>query len=241
MEKELIVEIAIALLVVFLIIYFTGSQITASNEINKRVQCQESVIKSVETKDAWIKSNLQWADVINCPPNYITLNTDSDDFESKFVKEISGCWEKMGEGNLDLFQQEDSVYCVVCSVIEKFEGKKEILSEGIEVYMRTAQMQGRDMSYWDYLVGKSTDFKFGQLDKSQKYAILYIHGKNADTWSTEYQKWVFTTQGLTWGSIKLAVAWIAGWDRASEWDARWAVAAYDKTSLEKAGCKVLVQ
>jgi len=246
LEKQMIVIMAVSILTLAILIYFIGGQTRFAGQRVKDIECKQSVIKSVETREAWIATNVTWADIINCPPHYLTLNTDDKDFNAQFVKELVDCWDKMGEGKLDLFGQEDAVFCVVCSVVEEFKGKKKI--SGIEDYMKKTKISAKDITIWDYLVGESEESeldidkpKFGGIDTSKPHAVLYVHGKTASTWSTEYQKWVVTNQGVTFGILKGGVALFMGWDRAADWDARLAGTVYDEDSLRALGCEVIEQ
>jgi hypothetical protein len=68
-----------------------------------------------------------------------------------------------------------------------------------------------------------------------------VHGKTAYTWSTEYQKWVITSQGPSWELLKGVVAWFAGWENAALWDAHWVLTEYDEVHLAALGCEVIEQ
>jgi hypothetical protein len=239
METNLIVALAITIVVLVILLVFTGRQTIFAGQRAEFMQCKESVRLSAENKEAWAAADVDWADIINCPPNYLTLNTDDKDFNKKFVKEIVDCWDKMHEGKLDLFAQEDAVFCVVCSVFEEFEGREGISGQEIEYYMKNTMRPGTETTIWNYLVGE--DYKFSELDKSKKYAVIYVHGKTAYEWSTEYQTWQLTQQGVNWDVLKGAVAWVAGWDRAADWDARWAVTEYSEDALKNLKCQVIEQ
>ncbi|MBW2994745.1 hypothetical protein KY312_00185 [Candidatus Woesearchaeota archaeon] len=242
MAMTTVVIIAIALVTLFILFFLISQQTRFAGQRVQDIQCKKSVRLSAESREAWAAGDVDWADIINCPPHYLTLDTDSKTFNKEFVQEIVNCWDKMGEGKLDLFAQEDAVFCVVCTVFEEFEGDKEISNSEITTYMKNTKMISKEITIWDYLVGKSEDYKIEKIDKSKSHAIVYVHGKTAYEWSFEKAAWEITQQGnVVWPAIKLSVAWIAGWDDAADWDARWAITEHDEESLRQLGCEIIEQ
>jgi hypothetical protein len=242
LEKNLIVILAIGIATLAILLYFISRQTAFAGQRASNIQCKQSVKLSVEKGEAWAAPNVDWADLINCPPHYLTLDTDDKDFNKEFVNEIVDCWDKMWEGKLDLFAHETEVFCVVCSVIEDFEGEKQIENTAIQQYMKNNKLPGKDVTVWQYLIGSANDTKFSQINREKPQAIMYVHGKTAYEWSTETAMMEITHQGKWfWPVIKSEVSWLAGWDNAARWDARWAIVDYDSETLRKIGCTVIEQ
>jgi hypothetical protein len=104
-----------------------------------------------------------------------------EQIEKAIANEVVNCWGMMGEGKLDLFTQAaanrwgfDKVYpsCVICSRISlDMKGLKltseQIKDIDVESYMRTREMPGTNMTYYDYLSGGNAPITFDE-EKLQK-------------------------------------------------------------------------
>ena len=80
---------------IVILIYFIGGQARFAGQRMQDIQCKKSVQLSVEAREAWAAPDVDWADIINCPPHYLTLNTDDKEililskFQQMKYKEIA--------------------------------------------------------------------------------------------------------------------------------------------------------
>ncbi len=90
------------------------------------------------------------------------------DIEKLIAGEVVDCWSTMGEGKLSLFSEflpgiganVVSSSCVICSRIaydEKTLSEKKIIFDELNVdeYMRTRAIPNKDISYYEFIIGKS--------------------------------------------------------------------------------------
>jgi len=126
--------------------------------------------------------------------------------------ELYTCWNQWGEGKLELFKAEDSVFCAVCSVIE-FDTKDRKIP-GLLTTLNSRVIPGGGMSYFEYLSGvQVTEGIQGKLDEmaasqqdvidtSQDMSIVFTYAKDAR---------VSKNEGLIWGlGIGSAIGLVAG-------------------------------
>jgi len=244
-----IVGIALAIVVLFIIAIFVSRSTIYAGEQAKKYGCRESVELAAKQSIGMSLTSRDYAELINCPTHYLTIDTaDSSQANKAIAEELRTCWWQMGEGKLDVFQHQSAVFCVVCSVIERWTGDKPV--KGLEDWMREHKLEGKTMNYLEYMTGTSSgyaDYSASQkftpmsIDTKQKYAVVYVYSKEAFEWSTEAQMKKMFQQGISAESaVKYTVAYLFGWSTSTSYAARVVLVQYDSVILDRVlGCRVL--
>lgn len=258
-ELSWAVGLAIAVLVLIVVVVFIGKSTTFIGEKAKDTMCRKSVEESVRLDTGIIAKSLDYAEIINCPTHYLTVDTSNSDEANKAIaEEIRKCWWQMGEGKLTLFQHSDAVFCVVCSVIEKWTGEKPVT--GLDTWLAKNNMPGTKDTYLWYLTGtkgtytdyvKTTEIEtpgtgsfqsLGKIDTSKPYAVLFVYTKEAFEWDATTQKRKLRQTGISlWSAVKYRVASVFGWTESSKYTARVVLVPYDTSTLaSEMKCQVLM-
>lgn len=106
-------------------------------------------------KDKKECNNLAGSDI-----EYIKVE-DKDQINKAMADKMAECWAMMGEGKLDVFRKEavDTGKCVVCTRIGFEDGLRKSVgsADGFISYMRTHQIEGREISYWQFITNNAAD------------------------------------------------------------------------------------
>ncbi|MBW3017115.1 hypothetical protein KY316_01980 [Candidatus Woesearchaeota archaeon] len=255
--------ISMALIVVILIIIalFIGNSAKQIGEKSKDLSCRKSVEISTRDDIGISATSLDYAELINCPTHYLKIDTsDSNSANKAIAEELRKCWYKMGEGKLPkLFQHQDAVFCVVCSVIEEWEGGKPITN--FDTWLKDNKIEGKDETYLEYLTGTRGTYQsyiaeqeiltaaiqqsfqnLRKIDTRKKYAVVYVHTKDAFEWDSTTQTRVIKQRGIDfWTAIKYAAGYVLGNDESVQYEARVVLVEYDEKTLSKTlKCQVLM-
>ncbi len=250
MAMTTVVGLGLILVVLFILVLFIGNTANRISDESKSYGCKKSVEVAAGKMLGISATSLDFAELINCPTKYLTIDTaDTGEASKKIADELRKCWWELGEGKLDIFQQQTATYCVVCSVIERWTGDKNV--DGFIDWMNEHKVEGTQRTYLEYLTGTSKDylsysssqgFTPMSIDTKQKYALVYVQAKDAYEWSTETQRKKAAQMGISaTGVIKYSVAYLFGWDTSAKYDSRVVLVPYDQQNLKYVlGCEVLM-
>jgi len=250
MAMTTMVGLALIVIVLFILILFIGNTANRISDESKTYGCKKSVETAAGKQLGVSATSIDFAELINCPTKYLTIDTsDTDEASKKIAEELRKCWWQMGEGKLDIFQQQSATYCVICAVIERWTGDKNV--DGFLDWMNEHKVAATERTYMEYLTGTSKDYLIYSssqgftpvsIDTKQKYAVVFVQAKQAFDWSTEAQLKKGLQLGVSAeGIVKFGVAFLFGWDVSSQYDSRVVIVPYDQQSFGHVlGCQVLM-
>ncbi len=188
------VILSIILSLIFLVVFlfwFWQAQSFASDQ-SLREQCRKSVQIHALT-------NIEGVDItdLDCHTfnQTITLavnEQNQDKILKIFADEMAGCWYQFLEGEKPLFKG-TKTFCGVCSYLD-FKDKGQQVS-GLQQYLITHNVPGKNIKYIDYLAGYQTtqasdriknEFLFeadqaqDTLDTDKLYSVIFVFARGQD-------------------------------------------------------------
>ena len=118
---------------------------------------------------------------------YSFKEINEDIVNRAIANELSSCWYKIGEGNVDVFEREYIAglnnVCLICAEIKFSKEIKESTFKNLDQYLKDNTLENSDITYHDYLV------------KEQRDRYISIPGLGALPW-TQYIPNGFGTTSL---------------------------------------------
>ncbi len=202
-SMQFIILIILGLSVTAILSAFYGNVFEEMHTSTDKQTCKTSVYSHFGTK---MKNKLAGMDVfsapIKCPTNLINIEKDVKEEETKDIiaEEIYDCWDKFGEGKLELFEG-NNVYCSICSHID-FENKELVINNFGE-YLATRLIPRIDTTqdvtlerptYIEYLTAYKTkgynfikQREYGTIDddsidtsNNNEYSVLFVYVKGRE-------------------------------------------------------------
>ncbi len=192
--QEHLQSFAVALVVMFILLWFVGSWKTVASETSVTEQCRTSVLRNARYHIA----GLEIGSEIDCPTRTIELTDETEEQARKEVADgLYTCWKQFGQGELNMFSG-NGVYCNVCFIVD-VNTEKPITNLGN--YLMTTSSPTEQMTYYDYLSNFKTpkaaeilknvndglqkgkvnpdDIRFAgnSLEPDKKYAIIFVYAK----------------------------------------------------------------
>ena len=133
---------------------------------------------------------------IKCPTQELHIKTrDHNVAKQNIAKAMYDCWDQFAQGKLNLFGDEETIYCSICHIITFRHKNKEIL--GFANYLATQKIPMKGgITYLDFFMNYETpqsegvipemdesqqeSFNEGIIDTSKTYATIFAYAKGKD-------------------------------------------------------------
>jgi hypothetical protein len=246
-----ITTVLFMLVFIFLFAFITGLGKTAL-DVADNSNCKSTVFLAAKTGGLWR------GDPIDCPTNFVEFKNvksrNIDDVKKRIAEGTADCWDKFGEGKLQLFPHEATFpergggdiveYCNVCEVYE-FDNVPQI--EHFGEYLSEEKVPQRfddeQRTYLEYLSNvavreeKVSEYESGlkeiDIDTSKPYMSLFVYTKDPSFFKTQF----LLDKAFEGGPIKLlwygGLALMLGRPVGAQWNSLVLVAPYDKSVLQK--------
>ncbi len=133
---------------------------------------------------------------LRCPTKKITIdNKGEESTKERLARELYGVCQEFNQGNLDLFGNEEGIFCVIRELVEfKNKGKK---IKGFLPYLEENNPPGQDISFSKYCNPHRTadieriysemtpeqrqKFEGEYIDTDKRYAIIFLYAKGEES------------------------------------------------------------
>ena len=212
-ELKVMLSLILVVAVILVLIVYGRGLFDFGETYADDAECRQSIQQNANLR----LGGFEFSSRINCPFKEIEAAGDDVKIKALVADELYRCWNRWGEGRLELFSADEKTFCAVCSVIT-FEETGEV--KGLLAYLRQRIIAGGDETYWEYLTGMSAEStalaRFDVIDRSKPLSIFFTYG-----------------QGPATGQTPEAF----GHDASKEWDARMMMLPYTSEQLAvQTGC-----
>lgn len=147
-EKETLILLVVAVLVIVSFLYFNKGIASASDRSGAVTACRASVERNAHLR----LGGFEFPASVDCPARELQVN-DKEKANQNIAEEMYDCWYQYGEGRLPLFK-DDATYCSVCAFVRIKTGES---VKGLPYYLMSEQIPGSSGTlYYDYLQGYKT-------------------------------------------------------------------------------------
>ena len=147
---------------------------------------------------------------IKCPTKEIEIdNKDSEQVKYMFAKELYSVCDEFNRGKINLFGDEEKIFCVIREVIS-FKNKDQKIS-GLTEYLVEEKPRNKEESYYDYCKPYETGrisniyekipewqrqaINKEPIDTNKKYAVIFVYAKGEDELREIYKFFVGESTG----------------------------------------------
>ena len=190
--NKFLISSVIILVTILIIAAFQSSFFKKTDKGTAKEICKSSVLMHSMGRMGSFSLDLE----AKCPTQEVYIKTN-DDNQRKYelAKTMYDCWDQFGEGKLELFGDEETIYCHVCHVIAFKDKDSEV--EGFPDYLATKSIPGMNkISYLDFFMNYETphskgvvqemdpqdteSIKEATIDTSKTYATIFAYAKGED-------------------------------------------------------------
>lgn len=165
------------------------------NQLHKDYSEEFACKSSVQAQDKLTFKNIFLGNEIKCPTKEIEISSkDPEIIKRIFAQELYSLCDEFNRGEVDLFGNKETKFCVIRNII-KFKEKSQII-EGLAKYLEEENIPGTDEKYKDYCRPYITErideiykdlnpelniqFRDEPVDTNKDYAIIFYYAKGEE-------------------------------------------------------------
>jgi len=184
--------LVIFVLVILVIIVSVGIMIALRQVIDENVERGYCSAQIKAHSIAVGISNELAAPSINCPTNVVdaTVKT-TDQTNAILAHEMKRCWDQWGNGDLELFGQEEKIYCHLCSMV-RLKGQEQVV--GLPAYLESHDAV-KGVRFNKYLETKrqgayysdgKIDGSLATFDATKPIGVIFVYAKGREWYKQVY-------------------------------------------------------
>ena len=195
--NKLVVILVLMVVITLAMLLFEGYVRDMYERSTERNICKTSIM--MQDKLTFKNLNLVSDIHIKCPTKEIPIDNTKKDIGHEqikyiFAKEWYGVCDEFNKGNLNIFGDEEQIFCVIRDIISfKNEGEK---IYGLSKYLVEESPKNSDLSYYESCLpykteeidklydnldaGKEKAFNQEFIDTDKEYAIIFLYAKGED-------------------------------------------------------------
>jgi len=190
--KNYLLSLILVVVFIFIMMLFLSEYSKKVDTGTQKEICKDSVLMHGATKlgDYALDTD------IKCPTQELKITSqDPEKIKYQMAKAMYDCWDQFAQGKLNLFGDEETIYCNICHLIT-FKHKNQEIT-GFQEYLATKAIPGKGgITYLDFIMNYETpnsagvipemdesqqeSFNEGIIDTSKTYATIFAYAKGQD-------------------------------------------------------------
>jgi len=191
--NKFVVYLVLMVVITIAMLLFEGYVRDMYERSTERNICKTSIM--MQDKLTFKNLNLASDIHIKCPTKEVEIdNKEPEQVKYIFAKEWYGVCDEFNKGNLNIFGDEEQIFCVIRDIIS-FKKKGEKIY-GLSKYLVEENPKNEDVSYYESCLpykteeidklydnldaGKEKAFNQEFIDTNKEYAIIFLYAKGED-------------------------------------------------------------
>lgn len=206
--NKFVVYLVLMVVITIAMLLFEGNVRDMYEKSTEKNICKTSIM--MQDKLAFKSFSLASDIHIKCPTKEIEIdNKEPEQVKYMFAKELYSVCDEFNRGKINLFGDEEKIFCVIRDVIS-FKNKDQKIS-GLTEYLIEEKPRNKEESYYDYCKPYETgrisniyekipewqkqDINKEPIDTNKKYAIIFVYAKGEEELREVYNFFVGGSAG----------------------------------------------